>query len=571
MSRRAVKKNPQYQQFIEQAEQLNEVKNYEGALVAAKAAMNLQPDDAEAWWHIGINQNSLDNLEGALKAFKKVTELGPHFAQGWSRYGIALLESGEPLEAQDALERALEEDDENLLALIYLSDMYEESGNEDGEFECLVKLERKDLLNPDKWNRFGILHYKRKNFFDAINFYSKAAANSDDPAGLFNLGLVYNHPEVSQDANAVDVWRLTQKKFPNFDKAGERIAGLLPRLLKLANDVRAGKVNLLEKDQWYGHYLNPFQLLNIDKSHKLAEIDAKTIQRYKKALLHEIELENGKVAWLENLHVDRSRAISLCEELNNDEYKKFHWTVYQDELLLEFLSKGSIEHFLVHPEKSPLGTLEILDKDGGKFRKWLSEPFSKQYNAVMTRTLEQEKISNLESLLDGRLWLPVDQVMTVRWGITVDNSNYSKSYDFLLAITGEGETQLNPKEIQFKWSATSADSIKKGEEFFSALVNAAVSYVMPKLAQRIKNQLKNNEVVKIGPCAITSRGVAFKTTGWFGFSEKDHFVEWINLQTEMANGELIVKDRIGGGKVSFPIKTTNNAMILKFLTYELGR
>lgn len=53
-------------------------------------------------------------------------------------------------------------------------------------------------------NLLGIAHWRKKHFFRAIEFYKKSAQTERGPAALFNLGLVFNHSEVSQDVDAVD-------------------------------------------------------------------------------------------------------------------------------------------------------------------------------------------------------------------------------------------------------------------------------------------------------------------------------------------------------------------------------
>ncbi len=73
--------------------------------------------------------------------------------------------------------------------------------------------------------------------------------------------------------------------------------------------------------------------------------DDKTLLRLRKAMLQEIDLE-GRVIWLDNAVVDRSRAIGLCEELNDLRKRQYHWRVFQNRPLLRFLTRGEHEHFL---------------------------------------------------------------------------------------------------------------------------------------------------------------------------------------------------------------------------------
>jgi hypothetical protein len=55
--------------------------------------------------------------------------------------------------------------------------------------------------------------------------------------------------------------------------------------------------------------------------------------------LREIEFEDGKIAWVDGLVIDRSRAIHLIDELSDGNADRFwdHAIVPDDELLLDFL------------------------------------------------------------------------------------------------------------------------------------------------------------------------------------------------------------------------------------------
>ena len=92
--------------------------------------------------------------------------------------------------------------------------------------------------------------------------------------------------------------------------------------------------------------------------------------------MQEIDLEDGAISWLPGVSIDKSRAISVCEELNDEDKRAFHWNVFQNKPLLAFLCQGSHEHFLVGEQNSPLDIIEILDEEENGFREWLSEPFA---------------------------------------------------------------------------------------------------------------------------------------------------------------------------------------------------
>jgi hypothetical protein len=223
------------------------------------------------------------------------------------------------------------------------------------------------------------------------------------------------------------MWRLTAMRYPEFSRSNEYIAKVLPRLLALAEDATKQSSTLLSSDQWHSFYMSPFELLNPPDDLEFDDIDPKAIQRLKKRLIQEIELEDGRLSWMSgwghvdkskesngdtkrelhwcSVHVDKSKAISLCEELNDETKRKFHWHVYKNKPLLNFLSRGSHNHFLVGETESPLEMLELLEDQDYGFREWLSEPFAKQFDMVLSKAIDQKNLPVLECLLDGRRWI----------------------------------------------------------------------------------------------------------------------------------------------------------------------
>jgi hypothetical protein len=167
---------------------------------------------------------------------------------------------------------------------------------------------------------------------------------------------------------------------------------------------------LQEPDQWYGHYINPFELLGLDDGLELPNLDAKTIQRAKKALFQEIDLEEGRVTWMPGLHIDRSRAMAICEDLNDERLLSYHHHVFVNRDLSAFLSRGVLRHFLVDDSSSPLETIELFEEDPDGFGCWLSSRFAPQFDLVLTRAIAKRCLPAVECLLAGRRWVrPEDE------------------------------------------------------------------------------------------------------------------------------------------------------------------
>lgn len=401
-------------ELIDKAQDQYKRQRYEESLVSAEAAIEIDHENVNGWWFAALCHLALGDNDSALEALEIVVYLAPDFANGLARYGATLQAMGLEEDAQDSFERAIKADDRHVGALTALANIYKENNSDDqAEIEKEIKvLSRLDMveegwLTYSQLNRLGILHYRSKNFFDAIKYWSRNILSDTDPANLFNLGLVYNDTEISQDADAIDMWRLAKKRFPDYELAEKKINALLPRLLKLSKEAMKSGKTILDQNEWYQFYVNPFELINLQEGQfdSSDEINIKIIQKLKKLLIQEIELENGTVAWVDGLQIDRSKVLSICDDLNDETKREFHWQVFTNKPLLGFLSRGEHSHFTIDEEWSPLDTIEYLENAENGFREWLSEFFTKQFDLVLSTAIDEENLAVIEALLDGRRWI----------------------------------------------------------------------------------------------------------------------------------------------------------------------
>lgn len=387
-------------------------KRYEEALISALAAVAQDDKNGEAWWQVALSRESLGDSKNAIIALRKTVELIPHGCNVWARLGDLLMKGGNLNEAKEAFEAAILLYEDQTTALIGLSHIYNKEDlkeQDDKEISALEKIEQLLSLSKTQINRLGILYYRNGRYHDAIHCWKKNVWNADHPSQRFNLGLAYSHSSISQHADAIDMWRLVLRNWPEYELAQKSIANLLPTLLTHAEKARREGDSILPQDQWFNYYINPFQLINIPDDADIDEIDTKTIQRLKKNLLQEIELEDGRVSWMPGIGIDKSRAIGLCDELHDEVKMDWHWQVYSNKPLLRFLTKGSHEHFLVRADGSELDTINCIEWDDD-FLEWLGKFFAPQYDRVLTKAIEQGNVTLVECLLHGRRWVPISMV-----------------------------------------------------------------------------------------------------------------------------------------------------------------
>jgi tetratricopeptide (TPR) repeat protein len=397
------------QVWIKKATELRNEGRVEESIIAARKATSMEPASPNAWWQLALSIAQKDGDGTALNQFKKTVELSPEFATGWHRLGLSHSKLKQTQEAEEAWLIAVDIDAERQDSLRELLRIYRErkaEGDDEKFLNTLKKLEANNALTSLDLNSLAVAYHKKNEFLNAIPFYKRYLAERDDQWGYFNIGLAYSDPSISQDVDAIDSWRQSLRVNPEYDKPLQSIAKLMPKLLDLRSKVLASRENasLLSQEQRFANYINPFQLLNLYEVLSPHALDLKEIQRAKNALIHEIQLEDGLVPWIPGLTIDRSRVIQVSDELFDETKKEWHFIVFQNKELLDFLSNGSIDLFLIHESLSPLELLQTIEQKDG-FTGWLSPRFATQYNQVFAKALEVRNADIIEAMMDGRRWV----------------------------------------------------------------------------------------------------------------------------------------------------------------------
>ncbi len=385
----------------------------EEALASATAATKANPESANAWWQVALARIGLEDHRNAIPALERTVELSPHFDPAWAALGDALVKTDDEARAASAFERALQEEHTSVNAMQGLADIYSKrhgaahKANKDDiqkEIKILTQLERQSKLSYFQMNRLGNLYYANDDYWMAEPYWKLDANRSNSIASRFNLGLLYNQSKVSREADAIDAWRRASAKSTDDDDPEKSIKSALPGVLQRAAIARSFGPTLLQEKQWHRYYISPFRLLGPEADEDTYDLDSKRIQKLKKAVLREIEFEDGKIEWVKGLVIDKSRAISLIDELGDGNSDKFwqHLNVYEDRRLLDFMMTGAHEHFLVSEDESPIQSIEYVE-DGTL--EWISEPFAKQFDLVLSEAISQKNLIVIECLMDGRRWV----------------------------------------------------------------------------------------------------------------------------------------------------------------------
>ncbi len=301
----------------------------------------------------------------------------------------------------------------------YLSRMSQRiytDGDADDEIAALEHLHTQGSATTNDLIRLGNLYYNSKRDFGrAIQVYRYAASIEPSAVVFYNLGLALSRPEVSQDLDAADAFCRALKNTPDYALAKKQLDATATKLIPLMQRARKEAEGLLSPEHYFQFYIDPIRLLRLDSAIDADRDAAKKIQRATKYLLHEIDLNDGLVSWMENLAIDKSRALALVDELHDDMRLCFHAIVHRNESLCRFLTHGDIQHFLYSEARSLDEVWEALDDDTLEFRELLNKPFARQYDFVLSRAIDQRKLAVIEALFDGRRWVePEDEDVCFR-------------------------------------------------------------------------------------------------------------------------------------------------------------
>ena len=138
-----------------------------------------------------------------------------------------------------------------------------------------------------------------------------------------------------------------------------------------------------------------------------------------------------------------------------------------------------------------------------------------------------------EGVRFGQKFISADDASALRWGTVVTQSGAVRSFAFKMAVGGP-----RGSEVKIEWTATK--DLDAQRDHFGKLINAALTYLMPRIFASIKERLDNNQRLKIGDLVLTKSGVEFAVQGWF--TSKTVVCPWSRLVSSLENGEVQISD-----------------------------
>jgi tetratricopeptide (TPR) repeat protein len=202
--------------------------DYAGALDQWTKAVELDPADGKARYHLAYALDKQGQLEQAIEQYRKSVELDPTNASAYSSLAVALTRAGNQAESIAAAKQALALNPKDVITEGNLAASLLESGQTDEALEHIRKALELDPDFADAHNMLGIVLARAGRLDEAVTQLEKAVAFApDSPDYRFNL------------ARFLAARHNFAEALPQFEKAVELSGGNEPLSLEMLASVYA--------------------------------------------------------------------------------------------------------------------------------------------------------------------------------------------------------------------------------------------------------------------------------------------------------------------------------------------
>ncbi|WP_295225420.1 tetratricopeptide repeat protein [Seleniivibrio sp.] len=133
---------------------------FSDAINAYEKAINIEPDNYQAWNNMGISLGQIMNYEEALEAFEKAKHIKPDSHGVWNNIGFVLNKLNKKEEALKAVNKALEFNDKDPYILDTKAVILMDMGDVDEAQKCIRKAVV--TLSPNSSYKNEILEHQKK-------------------------------------------------------------------------------------------------------------------------------------------------------------------------------------------------------------------------------------------------------------------------------------------------------------------------------------------------------------------------------------------------------------------------
>lgn len=216
------------------------------------------------------------------------------------------------------------------------------------------------------------------------------------------------------------------------------------------------------------NYINPYELLGINSTN-LSDIDSKTVLKEKRKLLQEIELSDTDSIKHNGIELTKADCLKAVDDLDDKNKREFHFFIFQNKPLNEFLTKGSLLFFEKYQAESIYKLPEFLD--------FISLTFATRYDKILTDNFKKGNIKEVSKILSVK---PITNELLFE-------SSYKGTYTILKNL----DTEINAiiKDVELKESPFINNDFIGLESLIKEKIHVDVINILPAYFQSLRNQL----------------------------------------------------------------------------------
>lgn len=190
-----------YDEIFERGRAAMQARDFADAAAAFQQAVDLRPDEGEAWFRLGLARSANAEPDAAIAAYGKAAELDPAHAQARNNLGNVLFRRGDYEQALVWYERALAIQPDYIVALYHRGWVlrhYNRNAEAEAAFARCLELTpqstREQATQFDCLFFAGALRFRAEDYEGAAAAMERLlAANAGHIEARYYLGMAYRH------------------------------------------------------------------------------------------------------------------------------------------------------------------------------------------------------------------------------------------------------------------------------------------------------------------------------------------------------------------------------------------
>jgi len=203
-----------------------EVKREEERQAAISALELNVPGNAKKEFQKAVEAMGKKEFERAEKGFQRALELYPQYAMAWNHLGVLYMQQGKPAQGVEAFEKAVALNDRYPSALVNLGKVRMEQRKAAEAEQLLQKAVAADPRNAEAYAVLASVQYTRKEYAAAAETATRVHPLGDEQFAIAHWIAARSYEEQQKDAEAIAEYTIFLKEAPTSTLAEKARAAL---------------------------------------------------------------------------------------------------------------------------------------------------------------------------------------------------------------------------------------------------------------------------------------------------------------------------------------------------------